>query len=175
MKSTYTPEQAARLHEDWGVNIDPLYIDYAPPVAQPPATPQHDVAKIRKAYSKLLAAMTAAKEAGDEELLNALKPDYLAVKALLTEAKVQERALEMQANEARDKELQALREQVKLARKTIGDLKHENARLLDENRTLRAPPPVAEYKRAQTMTLSGTPIRKFEPNELLQDIDKMFG
>lgn len=167
---TYTPDQAAQIYDDWGVQIDPLDVAHPPPT--PPA-PKHDVAKIRKAYSKLLAAMAAAKDSGDEELLETLKPDYLAVKALLTEAKAEERELELQANAAREQEVQALREQIATARKTIAALKTDNERLRDELTTLRSPPPTAEYRKAQTMTQ--TPIRTFADGELDAEMDAIFG
>lgn len=156
----------------------------------------HDIEVIRMAYNKVLAAMAAAKEAGDTQRLAQLKPDYTAIKEMLTKAKEDEKLTKAEQRDMiqaykdmnaqlKDnvKELQAeleearaalapLQEQLAVARKTIGTLKFEVERLNDENKSLRAPPPVAEYKRAQVMPATAAPA--FDMSGLMQDIDAFF-
>ena len=153
----------------------------------------HDIEVIRMAYNKVLAAMAAAKEAGDTQRLAKLKPDYTAIKEMLTKAKEDEKLakaeqrdmiqaykdmntqlkdnvkeLENDLEEARAA-LAPLQEQLATARKTIGMLKTEVSRLDDENRSLRSPPPVEEYRKAQVMPTATAPA--FDMADLMRDID----
>ena len=178
MPTTLTPEQTNALvglmwSDEYGHLSQPELEAEAIRRFPTPYVPKYDVEKIRKAYTKVQAAMKEAKDAGDTERLAELKPDYMAIKDLLIKAKEEQVEVEKVQKDTLKKEVESLREQIKTARKTIGDLKFEVARLTDENRTLRAPPPVEEYRKAQIMPMPST--IPFSEEDMLAEIDAITG
>lgn len=141
----------------------------------------YDIETIRKAYNKVQAAMTAAKEAGDTERLAQLKPDYMALKEMLTKAKAEQPAStpstpsQSAQVEALQKELAAAQEEIAKLKTLVRDYRYDNERLRDENKTLRSPPPVEEYKKAQTLTQAPMPSYRLDEEELLREMDATFG
>lgn len=127
--------------------------------AQPQDAPKpkpnvYDIAKIRKAYNRVQAALTQAKEAGNQELAEKYRADYLALKQMLADAKESqaqgpESADLSQENRELKERLAKAEETFRLQRATIADLKYKLELAEDEVRTLRAPVPAKEYQNAQ--------------------------
>jgi chromosome segregation ATPase len=160
-------------------------------------TTEAQATKVRTVMAAMIAKLQDAKASGDKEQAAQLKAQYTTLQTALQDYKARERETKaeqrdmMQAyrdivaglkdnlkeltqdlKESQD-EANAMREQIKTARKTIGDLKFEVARLTDENRTLRAPPPVEEYRKAQIMPMP-TAVR-FTEEDMMAEIDAITG
>lgn len=140
-----------------------------------PQTP-HDVARIRKAYNRVLKALTEAKAAGQAELVEKYRTDYFTLKQMLANAKESETAgsatpttpeLLQEISLLKDR-LAKAEEIFKAQRATIVDLQYKLELAEDEVRSLRAPLPAAEYQRAQT--LPTTPAQALTTAELLEEL-----
>ena len=154
---------------------------------------EDQAAKVRAVMASMITKLQEAKASGEKELAAQLKAQYTTLQTALQEYKARERdakaeqrdmvqayrdmntqlkdnvkELENDLEEARAA-LAPLQEQLATARKTIGMLKTEVSRLDDENRSLRSPPPVEEYRKAQVMPTATAPT--FNMADLMRDID----
>lgn len=158
-------------------------------------TTEKQAAKVRVVMTAMIEKLQDAKASGDKERAAELKAQYTTLQTALQDYKAREREtkaeqrdmmgayrdmiaglrdnLKVLTEDLRESqaEANALRAQVKEARKIIGDLKYENAHLKDENRTLRAPPPVEEYRKLQLMPMPDLP--PFDMDEMMAMMDEI--